>query len=78
MGPQSRLIKIKGNIIDSLIFVCLCKLILFKQHNPVKLFFSEEDIKLVILYVNSIQILEDPWVLCFMMLNCISLTYVLI
>lgn len=52
MGPQSRLIKIIDNIIDSHICVYLSKLILFKQHNTVKLF-SEEGIKLVILYVNS-------------------------
>lgn len=57
MGSQSRLIKVIGNIIDSNICVCLSKLILLwcntVQHNTVKLF-SEEGIKLVILYVNSI------------------------
>lgn len=54
MSPQSQLIKVIGNIAYNPICVYVYTLILFKQHNTVKLLFSEERIKLVILYVNSI------------------------
>lgn len=53
MDPQFRLIKIIGNSTDTCICMCLPKVILFNQHNAVKLLFSKGGIKLVILYAKS-------------------------